>query len=239
MDLEENVRLRPANNEGDKMTKRILIISLIVSAGILAQNASASLPFSTYGQANGWQGYAVYNEQGFNVVVRYAVYDNLANAGEFNWDNTTVQMPPTDRYIYAYQVFNVGATTDKDIGYLSILDIHKNPIAQSLMHGTKSQTDGAGGKATVPVVSAAGDQGTWTWAPDAYVKPGDHSWYLVFSSDRAPVNGKFEVGITPPDSNLPHPGDGDNSVPEPTSIALLSLATGLFAAFRKKKTQAQ
>jgi hypothetical protein len=237
MDLEKNVRQRPANNEGDKMTKRIIIIGLIVSACV-APNVLASLPFSTYGQANGWQGYAVYNEQGFNVVVRYAVYDNLANAGEFNWQNTTVPMPPTDRYIYAYQVFNVGTDTDKDVGYFNVLDIHKNPIAQSLMHGTQSQTDGAGGKTTDPVVSAAGDQGIWSWAPDAYVKPGDHSWYLIYSSDRSPVNGTFEVGITPPDSNLPHPG-GDNPVPEPTSIALLSLATGLFAAFRKKKTQVQ
>ena len=217
------------------MMKRISIIGLIVLAGVITQQAQASLPLSTYGQANGWQGYAVYKEQGFNVVVQYAVYDNLANPGEFSWDNTKVQMPPTDRYIYAYQIFNVGSDSDKDVGYFNILDIHKNPIVQSLMHGTNSVTDSASGIAPDPQVSAI--QGAWTWSPDAYVTAGKHSWYLIYSSDKAPVMGSFEVKtIADVNGNIPNPG-GDGSVPEPTSVALFTIATGIFAAFRKVKTQ--
>jgi hypothetical protein len=218
------------------MIKRILFGVLLILPVIAANNAMATLPVSTYGTDNGWYGTAVYKEQGYNVVVQYAVYDNWAQPKEFDWQGD-IDMRPSDQYIYAYQIFNMGtgATTEKDVAAFNLLDSHKNPIAQEFMHSTTSQTDGAGagGIAPDPLTSPGNAQGSWTWsAANGYVKAGQHSWFLVYSSDKAPVKGTFTVSAPVDNSDIPLP---DDTVPEPTSLALFGLASGIFAAVRKNR----
>jgi hypothetical protein len=68
--------------EGDDMMKRICITGLLIFGAFFTQVACATLPFSTYGSNNGWQGYTTYEENGFDCTLVFNVYDIVANPSE-------------------------------------------------------------------------------------------------------------------------------------------------------------
>jgi PEP-CTERM putative exosortase interaction domain len=204
-----------------------LILCVIVITGILTQNALA-LPYSTYGSENGWQGYKSYNKDGVNMTVVFNVYDTVANPTEFTW-NGGAAMPDTDRYIYAYQITN--NSDSQDISVFNLLDKSKNPLAQQLMHSTCSQSDGSS-LSVAPDPAVSTQQGIWEWtASGGLLSAGKNSWYLIFSSDNAPTKGSFEVEAAS-QTEPPVP------TPEPGTLALLGIASAMFAAKRGKKRQA-
>jgi hypothetical protein len=86
---------------------------------------------------------------------------------------------------------------------------------------TSSFDDGYSGIASTPEVST--NQGSWAFALGD-LTPGVHSWFLVFSSNSAPVKGNFDVTLK-----------ADIPVPEPGTIALLGVASGCILANRRKK----
>jgi len=208
-----------------KVMKSIGFLSVLIIAVMLVQDAVA-LPSSSYVDPNGksWQGYKSYTQNGYDVVLEWAVYNIASNP----WA-ASVTFPPDDHYIYAYQLFSYTDST-KDIGSFSVLDIDGNPITQTLMHETQAVANGQG---VMPDPNPSAVQGEWKWLPGVgFVAAGKYSAYLIFSSVYAPVKGSFIVKA--PEESDP----GTPQVPEPATLALLGIASAMFAAKRGKKRQA-
>ncbi len=216
------------------MPLRVYFVSLLIFSTLLAQSAIAitSLPYSTYGSQNGWNGYKTYKQDGFDVVLYFNVYDVLAYPTQFNWQGD-VEMPASDRYIYAYEVVNT-SNSSIDISFFSILGFDGELINQELMHSTCSQEDGFGaGIAPDPQVSDDDEQGSWAWSAEGgYLTVNSRSWILMFTSAWAPTVGSFK--IEPPGETEP-PVPGDEDIPEPGTIALFGLAYGLCVKRRTRK----
>ena len=205
--------------------KIIGFLSVMFFATVMAQIAMA-LPYSTYGENNGWTGFRTYEQDGFDMVVSWTVYDIVANPAEFDWAGP-VPFPTDDRYIYAYQLFNLAGD---DIGYFSVMDLDGNPIAQELMNATCAQWDGSG-QDMMPDPNVSRNQGAWEWTPmGGLVSAGSRSSYLVFSSPYAPTKGSFEVKVSSDQGDQPIP-----EIPEPATIAILGAGSAWLIEKRNKK----
>jgi len=207
-----------------------LVLCVVIIMGALAQNAMA-LPYSTYGDDNGWQGYKNYNKGGVDMTLIFNVYDTVANPTEFLWMGGTAK-PGDDRYVYAYQIINY--SDSKDISLFNLLDKSKDPVAQRFIHSTCSQWDGSElSVAPDPKISA--EQGIWQWSPEGgLLTAGKNSWYLIFSSNSEPVKGSFMVEAASDESSPPVTAP----IPEPCTMALFGITSMLFAAKRDRKRQA-
>ena len=205
-----------------RVIRKIGFFSLLIVATFLVQNASALivLPDSTYADLIGsWQGGRTYTEDNFNVLVEFAVYEvgnttDVLEPGK-SWTEQDLvtelvnELGVTDDdYIYVYQIFQHQDEGYEDVTYFSILDIDGAAIDEALMEGTTALDDGEGGISPAPIISET--QGVWVWsfADCGYISTGQHSYFLVFSSNSEPVAGDFE--INPDDDDLPIP-----DVPEP------------------------
>jgi len=212
-----------------KRTGKILVCGLLIVATLFARTASATyyLPDSSY-EGGAWQGNSIYEENGFNVLVDFAVYDtgNLQFADE---TALAEQLNLAGQYIYAYQIFNHWGDIYEEIAYFGILDIDKQPIDEALIkNDTGSYDDGSGGVAPTPEDSEI--QGTWVWTFDGgYISAGEHSWFLVFSSDNTPIVGDFEIRGT-------EEGDFPVPTPEPATIILLGIGGVIAVSTRRRNT---
>ncbi|MBA7671761.1 hypothetical protein ES703_79924 [subsurface metagenome] len=103
-----------------RVNKKIGFLSLLLVAALFVQNASATLlPFSTFGDRQGWQGSRPYEiplvgDRVLSGDVAFTVYDttNLVRTGEISlaaaWDKP-------GQYIYAYQVWNDPDLIDDEV----------------------------------------------------------------------------------------------------------------------------
>jgi hypothetical protein len=206
------------------MMKRFCIIGVLIVAAMLVQDAMA-LPSGTYVDDNekNWSGYKSYNSDGFDVVLEWAVYE----ISSVNPWAQQVDFPDGDNFIYAYQIFNYPDTT-KDVGFFSVLDIGGNAVAQTLMHATRSVADGAG---IMSDPNPSTTQGEWKWTPGVgFVSAQNKSAFLIFSSVYGPTKGSFVIR---------GPEEEEPPVPEPGTLALFGVASGLFLAKRTRKRQSQ
>ena len=223
-----------------RVIRKIGFFSLLIVATFLVQNASAliALPDSTYADIVGnWQGGRTYTEDDFNVLVEFAVYEvgnttDVLEPGK-SWTEQDLvtelvnELGMTGDYIYMYQIFQHQDEGYEDVTYFSILDIDGAAIDEALMEGTTALDDGEeGGISPAPIISET--QGVWVWSfVNGYISTGQHSYFLVFSSDSEPVVGDYE--IKGPEDDLPIP-----DVPEPGTLALLGLSSAI-AFIRRKK----
>ena len=76
------------------------------------------------------------------------------------------------------------------------------------------------------------DAGSLRWR-SRFISVDERSTYLIFASDKAPTKGSFEVLESPP-PDFPVP-PGDDEIPEPGTIALISVGTGLSWLRRTRK----
>lgn len=208
-----------------KMCFFVLLVLLIMPAAssVAALVQLLSLPDSTYAETqNNWQGQKEYEEAGLKILVEFCVYDtqNLLKTGE---QDLADALNLSGRYIYAYQIWDHPSESTEDVIAFQLLDNDKKAIPESAFNGdTGSHDDGTDGVAPTPQVSTK--QGIWTFVPGD-LAPSIHSWFLVFSSDFAPVKGDFKVSQN----------ESDFPIPEPATFALVGIASGLFAANRKRK----
>ncbi len=206
-----------------KIKRGFCVLALLLFLGMAVNDSSAILPYSTFGHDD-WQGNTYYSEDGLNLLIYFNVYD--IDDGEFDWQGP-VELPD-DGYIYAYQISNHPFLSTEDLAFFSVLDIDGDPIAQDLMIATYAQDDGTGGIGPDPNVSDV--QGAWEWSwENGYVTPGDHSWYLVFTSPYEPTKGTFEVQNSE-DQDVPVP-----EIPEPMTVALLGLGSAPLLLRRKRR----
>jgi hypothetical protein len=225
-----------------KAMKTISFLIILVIVTVLAPDTAVALvylPDSTYAELqNNWEGQREYKEDVGDgllyILVEYSVYDteNLLKPGEIELADA---LGLSGRYIYAYQIWNHPSESTEEVLSFELLyaETKLNIPASAFepYNDTSSSDDENGGVAPTPEIS--NNQGEWTFVPGD-LAPGTHSWFLVFSSDFAPVRGTFEV--TRNDSDFPAP---DENVPEPASIALLGVAsTWLLTSRRKKRNTA-
>ena len=188
---------------------------------ILPKNASATLialPDSSYLDGL-WQGTSYYDDDGFNLRIDFAVYDTLGGNELATIEG--FEAPGDGQYIYAYQIFQHIDEGYKEVSYFSILNLDGSAVNTALIQCTTALDDNNEGIAPDPLMCE--NQGIWVWSGDTgYISTAQHSWFLVFSSDSAPVAGSYEVQAP---SDIP--------IPEPTTIALLGI--GGLAFLRKRK----
>ncbi|MHC4069328.1 MAG: PEP-CTERM sorting domain-containing protein [Planctomycetota bacterium] len=205
------------------MIRNITCLAFLLVLVILPKNASAALlalPDSSY-LGGLWQGTSYYNDDGFNLRIDFAVYDTLggneiAAIGGF-------EAPGDGQYIYAYQVFQHIDEGYNEVTYFTILNLDSSTVDESLIQSTTALDDNDDGIAPNPLISE--NQGVWLWGGDTgYISTAQHSWFLVFSSDSAPIAGSYEVQPS---------GDIAVPIPEPMTVALLGF--GALTMLRKRK----
>jgi len=198
-----------------KVMKSIGFLSVLAVATVLAQNASA-LPDSSM---NDWEGHKTVDK----VYVEWAVYGISENP----W--TQVVFPSQDQYVYAYQIANLGETP---IQSFCLLENFGGDWVDwsSRANGTQAVAY-QDGKMPAPNPSAA--QGEWEWstAGDGFISSTNgYSAILILGSPYAPKAGGFKVNANKGEPPIP--------TPEPATLALLGIASAMFAAKRGKKRQA-
>ena len=208
-----------------KVVKKFGFLVLLIIITLFVQDASASLLMILPGSSF-WEGQVVYDENNFDVLVQYAVYDTQQFPGESAFVDA---FNMTGRYVYAYQIFTAEGEYDL-IEYFEILDIDGEQIDESLINddtGFMDDTDyiDFGDPGVQP--SSIASEGAWEFAGSVFV-PGLHSCFLIFSSHNEPVEGSFtfEIPNDPPPGPKPH-------TPEPATILLLGL--GSMVLFRRRR----
>ncbi len=220
-----------------RVIRKIALFSLLVIATLFVQNAGAALlPTSSYADGVGaWQGSSEFDEDGFFVRVDFAVYDieKLLLPAETAF---VEQLDMPGRYIYAYQIRNaVEGFTEEEIGYFAIfgigeyvLDVDEDSIG--------SFDDGGDGTEPSSAEFAESNQrGIWKFEDKeeegfSVIGVGENSYFLVFSSDSAPVAGDYE--IKRPEEDFPVPPQ----IPEPATLILLGLGSALAMCTRRRKS---
>jgi len=213
----------------------VFVLCVLASA---PQVQATVMPVSTYAtEQNNWQGSKYYNEtlanDGGTISCRvdYAVYDTSGpkSMAENIFINSIASvMPDMSQYLYVYQVFNNLSDSEASIAYFAIFNLgHTQLDVASQDIGAKD--DSVGGNE--PSSSGPEDNGTrvvWNFAGALLLEDGDHSWFLVLSSENGPVKGGYEVKSSSSDEPVPN-------IPEPTTIALLSSGALIIAGRRKRK----
>ena len=218
--------------EGDVLmsVKRVLLLSSLLVATLLAQNAGATLA-PMLPESSHYQGFVWYNEEiepgpetgpGGNLGGRidFAVYDNY---GE-EFIAAGYEVPGTGEYVYAYQIFNdYYGFSDVSVAYFAALGID-----MAFVGDIDSQEDPEGGVEPSDQYFSTTDA-VWefgTTARDWINADADgRSWFLLFSSDKDWVAGDYEIR---------GPQPGAFPVPEPAMLTLLGIGGAMLFKRRKK-----
>ena len=230
--------LRKEDGRKMRVTREIGFFSLLVLITLFVQNASATLaqmlPTSSYADG-AWQGEDFYDEDlgggGFlRGRVDFAVYDTL---GGNEFIEAGFEAPGEGQYIYAYQIFNdYEAASDKAVLSFAVFGIDGAPLDVVEDSISSSEDPQLGIEPSNEYFSTDRLKVVWEFGGKegfSFIDKGDHSWFLVFSSDAPPVVGDYEIRAPG------FPAFSEN--PEPATIALLGIGGALMFTKRRKSAQ--
>jgi hypothetical protein len=209
----------------------MVVLAILVPA-VNAGYTPSELPG---GYIGGWEGKSSYavNLAGGQVLqghIEFAVYDSQA-AG-----NQDMFVPGDRRYLYAYQIFNIGNQATAALSYFGITGITPSGITSRDDTGTYAVADGV--DATASSINLSKTAASFEF-DNGILAVGKKSYFLLLGSNAAPVVGGYEVVAPADDGDVPIPGDNDDvpspdtAVPEPATIALL--LGGVLMGLRKRK----
>ncbi len=214
--------------------KESRLLSLLFVATLFVQNATATLllPYSSHYQGRSYFEDLVSGVSGF---VDFAVYDRDALYGD-EWTGAGFAAPGAGRYVYAYQIFNDFGSADA-IEFFTILGIDDPPTPHDLIGISTMDTQDPwedypliteGVDSTNMSTNLDETRATWEFG-GGILDNGTYSWFLIFSSAKDWVEGKYlmeTAGGFPITSN-----------PEPCTLALLSLGSAILFAKRRNSAQ--
>jgi hypothetical protein len=214
-----------------RVIRKFELLSLLLVATLFMQNASAGsvgfLPESSNYQGRTY--YSTYTDEGLlQVRIDFAVYDTYDT--EAYPDGFDAFEPPGDgQYIYAYQILCDTASTAA-LEYFAILEIGENSIDDD--DGIGTQDDGYGGLDAYDAFFnpyPEPQQAVWEF-DEGLLIAGEHSYFLVFTSDHNWKVGDFELiptgGVLPP-----------TTAPEPGMLTLLGIGGAMMFTKRRKSAQ--
>ena len=205
-----------------EMTKKIRLFSLLIAATLFAQDASATL--APMLESSYHDGFVFYYEGDFFGRIDFAVYDTLDDEYGDEYMDVGITKPGDGQYIYAYQIFNDYYSSIESIAYFALLGINGDSID---IDSITSQEDPENGIEPGGAYLNEDDYKiVWEFDGDAgYVIAGEHSWFLIFSSDNDWTAGSYEIK-GPDDVPIP--------VPEPATVALLGIGSMLMLLKRRR-----
>ena len=209
--------------------KRIRLLSLLLVATLLVQNAAATLlPYSSY-----YQGRSHFNDD-VTGYVDFAVYDTLGPYGN-EWTGAGFAAPGAGQYIYAYQIFNDVGSADA-IGFFTIKSFDDHHLTGINTMNTQNPWEDyplttEGITPTDWNANLEETEAIWKFADATgdILVAGEYSWFLIFSSNTDWVQGKYETG---PTGGFPITGN-----PEPCTLALLGLGGTILFAKRRNSVK--
>jgi hypothetical protein len=200
------------------------IVSILLLLGVLALPALAMLPTSSYMHGSAFYGVNDDDPEFLKGRVDYAVYDtdNLSLADEQDFVDA---LGLAGQYVYAYQIWNDYSVSESAVKSFEVMYQDGSSVAAAILNDTGAHDDGEGGVAPSSITS----QGVWQWSIDTdFLAIGEHSYFLIFSSDAAPISGKFEVNGPVNEGPVPP------TTPEPATVALVGLGSMVVFGRRRK-----
>jgi len=206
-----------------KVIRKIGFFSLLAAAALFAQDAVA-VPTEILPDSSHYEGHTSYYDISSDGIlsgrIDFAVYDTQTYPDEFIGADG-FQAPGSDRYIYAYQIFH---GPGNPLSYFAILGIEGVPV-----DGIGCQDDQSDGIASSDEYFTA-SEGVWEFQNEhgqGILSAGEHSWFLVLSSETDWVVGEYEIKAA---------GDFPVPVPEPAMIILLAIGGVLTVCARRRKS---
>ena len=216
-----------------KVMRKTRFFSLLVTATLFVQTAVATtltiLPESSHYQGRRY--YRTYTQDGLlSGHIDFAVYyaddgdeDEFAKAG--------FTTPGSGKYTYAYQIFNDEGDINAALEYFAILGIGEGAV-DDIAADIGSVDDESDGIDSTTYYFGPHDAGT---GPDEAVwefeggilEAGEHSFFLVLSSDRDYTTGSYTVTKSIV-SDAPVP------TPEPGTLALLGVGGAMMLLRRRR-----
>ncbi|MBA7682928.1 hypothetical protein ES703_91284 [subsurface metagenome] len=197
-----------------RVIRKIGFFGLLAAATLFAQDAAATLTSSHYDGSTYY-----YTPGGLHGRIDFAVYDDRDEYFTVNG----LQAPGTGDYVYAYQIFH-DSVVNPALSYFAILGIEGVPV-----DGIDSHDDQSDGIASTDEYFTA-SRGVWEFQNEhgqGILSAGEHSWFLVLSSETDWVVGEYEIRAA---GDLPVP------IPEPVMITLLGIGGVLTICARRKKS---
>jgi hypothetical protein len=213
----------------DKVMKKLGCLALLFVATLFAQNASATLEPML--ESSYHDGFVFYYEDNLRGRIDFAVYDTDPEPESEYFEHKDeyldngLEKPGEGRYIYAYQIFNDYPISEEAVAYFALLDINGDSID---IDSIGSQEDPeAGIEPGEEYFSGEESRVVWEFnGGDGYIIAGEHSWFLVFSSEQDWTEGDYEIR---------GPAEVPIPVPEPATIALLGLGS-IAVLMRRRRT---
>ena len=229
------------------MARKTKLLSVLVSAAFLVQNASAAIP-EYLPHSSHYQGRSYFDRGTLSGRVDFAVYDTQAYPDELVgaagrnedlpwWDDTDTEENNLDkyRYIYAYQIF-VDDTSFDIIDYFGLLGVGENAIVKDpstdewpigSMDDLITTDAVAPDDNPYPTYSTELDSHMVVWEfTNGFLTAGDHSWFLVLGSYHNWTYGDYTFNKMQTGVSIP--------TPEPASVVLLSIG-GVLTFIRTRK----
>jgi len=215
-----------------RVMRRLKLLSLLAVAILFVQNASATLepilPESSYHEGFVFYGDEPDYEGHLKGRIDFAVYDtdNLLLPDETALAD---ELGLPGRYIYAYEIFNdYEGTSEESVAYFAVFN--PDETAMELDEESIGSHDDEMGGIEPANAYLTGSKSRVVWefnGGSGYVIAGEHSWFLVFSSDQDWIAGDYEVK-GPQDVPVPSP--------EPATIVLLGVGGALMMCTKRRKS---